>query len=66
MKGPYERLKYDLRRRWECPRCEATERRGGEFTYVFCERCAEDGSPTPMRLADEGGPIGETDASDPG
>ena len=24
MRGPYERLKYDLRRLWECPVCKHT------------------------------------------
>lgn len=38
MKGPYERLKYDLRRVWECPECHHRERADGTVTYLFC-RC---------------------------
>lgn len=40
MKGPYERLKYDLRRVWECPVCQHRERTSGAITFVFC-RCQE-------------------------
>ena len=38
MKGPYERLKYDLRRVWECPVCHRRERTEGLVTSVGC-RC---------------------------
>lgn len=38
MKGPYERLKYDLRRVWECPRCHHRERTPGTVTSCIC-RC---------------------------
>ncbi len=41
MKGPYERLKYDLRRVWECPICHHKERTGGEVTRHLC-RCQFD------------------------
>jgi hypothetical protein len=44
MKGPYERLKYDMRRLWECPVCQHRERTGGEVTALVC-RCQKD---TPM------------------
>jgi len=37
MKGPYERLKYDLRRVWECPVCRARVRTGGNVTSLLCE-----------------------------
>ncbi len=38
MKGPFERLKYDLRRVWECPECRHKERADGTVTTVVC-RC---------------------------
>lgn len=36
MKGPYERLKYDLRRVWECPACGKQMRSGGATTAMVC------------------------------
>jgi len=36
MKGPYERLKYDLRRLWECPACKRRERTSGTVTFRHC------------------------------
>ena len=36
MKGPYERLKYDLRRIWECPKCQARKRTDGTTTALIC------------------------------
>jgi hypothetical protein len=38
MKGPFERLKYDLRRVWECPECHRKERADGTVTTLVC-RC---------------------------
>ena len=38
MKGPYERLKYDLRRVWKCPDCHHHERSEGSVTSLVC-RC---------------------------
>ncbi len=38
MKGPYERLKYALRRVWECPVCQHRERTIGTTTHQYC-RC---------------------------
>lgn len=38
MKGPFERLKYDLRRVWECPECHHKERADGTVTTLVC-RC---------------------------
>ena len=55
MKGPYERLKYDLRRVWECPHCHARERLDGAQTSCFC-RCQEKASPgklIPMRMVSD-------------
>lgn len=38
MKGPFERLKYDFRRVWECPACHHKERADGTVTTLVC-RC---------------------------
>ena len=56
MKGPYERLKYDLRRLWECPVCKRRERTDGGVTFRFCE-CGtkqEGGRPAVMKLIADG------------
>jgi hypothetical protein len=56
MKGPYERLKYDLRRLWECPECKRRERTDGGVTFRFCE-CGtkqEGGQPVVMKLVADG------------
>ncbi len=55
MKGPHERIKYDLRRVWECPRCHHRERTLGTVTSMLCE-CAGDtkGMPTFMKLIEDG------------
>jgi hypothetical protein len=37
MKGPSQRLKYDLRRLWECPVCKRRERTAGTVTYRHCQ-----------------------------
>lgn len=37
VKGPHERLKYDLRRLWECPICHHRERSNGATTYMLCK-----------------------------
>ena len=54
MKGPYERLKYDLRRVWECPVCHHRERSPGDVTAIVC-RCQEK-QPRPvfMKLTEDG------------
>jgi transcription elongation factor Elf1 len=39
MKGPYERLKYELRRLWECPVCHHRERTVGQTTSIYCGDC---------------------------
>lgn len=36
MKGPYERLKYDLHRVWECPACHTRFRTSGAITSRIC------------------------------
>lgn len=56
MKGPFERLKYDLRRVWECPLCKNHERTDGGVTYFVC-RCREKDKPgalTVMKLVSDG------------
>jgi len=56
MKGPYERLKYDLRRLWECPVCKRRERTDGGVTFRHCE-CGtkqESGQPVVMKLIADG------------
>lgn len=56
MKGPYERLKYDLRRVWECPVCAHKDRTSGAVTTRLC-RCQRKEHPTKqvwMRLIEDG------------
>lgn len=56
MKGPYERLKYDGRRVWECPKCSHKERTTGSVTYSFC-RCQEkvaNAERVSMKLVEDG------------
>ncbi len=56
MKGPYERLKYDLRRLWDCPKCHRRERTDGSVTYLFCSCEAKNGGqPIVMTLVEEAG-----------
>jgi hypothetical protein len=55
MKGPHERLKYDLRRLWECPVCKRRERAPGSVTYRFCQCQMKqvDGKPVVMKLIED-------------
>ena len=53
MKGPFERLKYDLRRQWECPVCHRKERSSFTKTFAHCP-CRPGESPVPMRLVEDG------------
>ena len=55
MKGPHERLKYDLRRLWECPICKRRERTPGSVTFRHCScRMKQlDGKPVVMQLIDD-------------
>jgi len=55
MKGPHERLKYDLRRLWECPACNRRERTAGSVTYRFCQCQMKqaDGKPVVMKLIED-------------
>ena len=57
MKGPFERLKYDLRRLWECSNCKRRERTDGTLTFRFCA-CpgkGQEGKLTAMKLVEEAG-----------
>jgi len=61
MKGPFERLKYDLRRLWECPQCQRRERTDGSFTSRLCACGTKPESGAlglaklvPMRLVEDG------------
>ena len=56
MKGPFERLKYDLRRVWECPECHHRERSSGAVTTLWChcQQAKSAGPQLPMRLAEDG------------
>lgn len=57
MKGPFERLKYDLRRLWECPNCKRRERTDGTVTFRFCPCPGKEqqGKLTVMKLVEEAG-----------
>jgi hypothetical protein len=56
MKGPQERLKYDLRRLWECPVCKRRERVAASQTFRFCncQLKQADGKPVVMKLIQDG------------
>jgi hypothetical protein len=56
MKGPYERLKYDLRRLWECPVCKRRERLPPSVTFrhCLCQMKQPDGQPVVMKLIADG------------
>jgi hypothetical protein len=56
MKGPFERLKYDLRRLWECPVCKHRERTSGSVTFRHCgcQLKQLDGQPVVMKLVEDG------------
>jgi len=56
VKGPYQRLKFDLRRVWECPACHHKERTDGTVTAVFCkcQQQNQDTAPVAMKLTEDG------------
>jgi hypothetical protein len=56
MKGPHERLKYDLRRLWECPACKHRERTPGTVTFRHCQCQMKqpEGRPVVMKLVEDG------------
>jgi len=55
MRGPFERLKYDLRRIWECPQCGHKVRTDGTVTSQVC-RCGKPNTnpPVGMKLIGDG------------
>ena len=55
MKGPYQRLKWDLRRLWECPVCKRRERTAGTVTFRHCPCQMQklDGKPVVMKLVED-------------
>ena len=57
MKGPFERLKHDLRRVWECPVCRHKERTSGAVTFrlCLCQRKVEIEQRVWMRLVEDHG-----------
>jgi len=66
VRGPYERLKYDFRRLWECPECGHRSYTSGDLATETCD-CGRKESPPRtifMRLAAEGGR--RTDIRPPG
>jgi hypothetical protein len=56
MRGPFERLKYDFRRTWECPVCHHREWTGGDVTsrLCACQRKLEPPERVWMRLIHDG------------
>lgn len=56
MKGPHERVKYDLRRVWECPVCHHKVRTDGSITsqHCACQQQADPPKLVPMRLIADG------------
>jgi len=45
LKGPYGRLKIDVRRVWECPLCHRREWTGGEVVTLRCDCRAKNDPP---------------------
>jgi len=41
MKGPSGRLKFDVRRLWECPQCRRRDYSTGQMVTRQCPSCAE-------------------------
>jgi hypothetical protein len=50
MKGPSGRLRYQVRRVWECPRCRRREWTAGQVVHQWCA-CSD--SPVGMKLIEE-------------
>lgn len=54
MKGPYQRLKYNMLRIWECPECNRRERTDGSQTAMLCDCVFADTKKLkPMRLIED-------------
>lgn len=61
MKGPYHRLKFDLRRHWVCPVCQHHSHTPGHVTSCMC-RCQLQVEPAArrfMKLVEDVEPRGE-------
>jgi nitrite reductase (NADH) small subunit len=56
MRGPYERVKYDFRRVWECPVCHHRAKTPGTITNMFCACQSKEDliKQLPMKLVDDG------------
>lgn len=56
MKGPSERVKYDLHRVWECPVCKRREKTTGAvaFRHCSCQMKQLDGRAVVMKLVVDG------------
>lgn len=54
MKGPYLRIRPDLRRVWECPDCHHIVRTSGWVTSQFCKCDSQSPAGRPMRLVFDG------------
>ena len=54
MKGLGNRLRFDVRRVWECPVCHRRERTGGEVVNRLCDCLAkQNGQQIWMKLIEE-------------
>ena len=49
MKGPYQRLRHDLRRHWECPVCGHRVTTSGAETSAYCT-CKQETTPPTRRI----------------
>ncbi len=55
MKGPFQRLRYHLRRVWECPRCHHKANTSGAVTTQLCDcQKSETGRHVSMHLVEDG------------
>jgi hypothetical protein len=61
MKGPFGRLRFDVRRAWECPLCHRRESTGGQVVVLTCRNCkaAAPGQDVWMHLHEESNQSGE-------
>lgn len=54
MKGPSGRLKFDVRRHWQCLRCQHQERLHARIVHRQCPKCSPAGeAPAWMTLIEE-------------
>ncbi len=59
MKGPWQRIRYDGRRLWQCPVCGHRHRASGNVTSQLCacQKSRTEGQRAWMKLVDEGFPV---------